>query len=320
MPDRVLVIDDEEMIRKGLKIHLDRAGFAVYVVGGGLEAFELIRREPIDVIVCDIKMPGINGFDLLDFVREQMLNVPVVVLTGLMEFEVTIRAMQKGAFDYLIKPVKKDILLVSIEKALRHRRLIRENRRMTQIETLFRSTFRLLLQAMERRPYGTGHSNGVCEYALLLADEIRLERNEKISLEHAALLHDIGMVTMGQDSIWNERPLTRSEWVQIRFHPIAPIFDDILEDFPGLKTSIRHHHERFDGTGYPDGLRGEAIPLLSRILAVADTYDSLTSDRPFRSRVCPNEAFAIMSREKEKQFDPFLMDAFCQGMTRHLLR
>jgi putative two-component system response regulator len=312
MREKVLIIDDEEIIRKGLKIHLGRAGFEVLDAAGGREAFEILGRELVDVIICDIKMPGVSGFDLLDFVRKREFCIPVVVLTGLLEFETTIRAMQKGAFDYLIKPVKKDTLLVVIGKALRHRRLVLENRRMAGFETLFRSTIQLLVRVTERGLYGQEHSDRVSQFASLLGDYLRLEPKEKTLLEYAALLHDVGMITADLTPLLRKGPLTDQERSKIRAHPTAPVFDESIEDFVAIKSAIRHHHERYDGAGYPDHLEGETIPLYARIITIADTYESLVSGRPFRKAISPEEAVALMNRERERQFDPSLMDAFAE--------
>jgi putative two-component system response regulator len=317
MGEKVLVIDDEEMIRKGLRIHLGRAGYEVVEAPGGREAFEILAREIVDVIVCDIKMPEVSGFDLLDFVRERGACIPVVVLTGLPEFETTIRAMQKGAFDYLIKPVKKDTIIVAIEKALRHRRLVQENQRMSGIESLFGSTVRTLLRVTELGLYGLEHSHRVSQYSILLADHLRLESKEKTFLEFAALLHDVGMTKLDFD-LTRKGPLTEQERREIRLHPMAPVFDEPLEGFAALKKTIRHHHERYDGKGYPDGLKSEAIPLPARIIAIADAFESLVSGRPFREAISPREAVMIMAQEREKQFDPSLLDTFTGIILRDL--
>jgi response regulator RpfG family c-di-GMP phosphodiesterase len=312
MPERVLLVDNEAMVRKGLKILLDRAGFEVLEASGGREALEILGPEMVDVVVCDIRMPGVSGLDLLDLVQGRAFYIPVVILTGLLEFETTIRAMQKGAFDYLIKPVKKDTLLVTIERALQHGCLVRENRRVAGLETLFCLTIRTLLRMMELAPYGLEHSHRVSQYARLLADHLRLKPAEKALLEYAALLHDVGMITVDFTFPSRKGPLTERERREIQVHPTAPVFDQTLDGCGELKKAIRHHHEHYDGTGYPDRLKGESIPLLARIIAIADAFESLTSGRPFRDAISPEKAVGVMAEERGRQFDPFLLDTFTE--------
>ena len=342
----IFVVDDEEPIRKVLNTHLAREGFEVITSCGGASIFDTLRAVGgIDLIISDIRMPEVDGIRILEFARENMETVPVVMLTGLTDINLAIDVMKKGAFDFLMKPVRKEDLMVVVRKALsnhdllvRNKELERENREyQVFLEQKVRDrTQELNAKAVElQNAYGILKSMNI-QFANVLAETIEAKDNytrghcnrmrylcvemgrlaglapgELETLEYASLLHDLGKIAVNETVLNKKGPLTEEECAHIKDHPEVgeKILSGIalMEPVAGI---IAAHHENFDGTGYPRKLSGDDIPLSSRIIAVADLYDAMSSDRPYRKGLPLDVVLREMRSVSGTQLDPDMVSLF----------
>jgi response regulator RpfG family c-di-GMP phosphodiesterase len=328
---RVLAIDDESSARKLLSLILGPPAFECATASGGEEAIEILRHARFDVIISDLHMPGISGMELLAKVRRRYPHMAFVVTTGVDDVEVGVQAMRSGADDYLVKPLREDVVLVSLESALHKRKLEQqvENYRQNleemiaerteqlqaavcQIEQTYEDTLQALGAAVDLRDNETaGHSQRVCRYSVGIALAMGWSEKQSGSLARGAYLHDIGKLGIPDSILLKPGPLTPEEWERMRQH--VQIGFDLLKDIPFLADAaeiVLTHHERYDGTGYPGGLKRDEIPLSARIFAVADTLDAITSDRPYRlarSFTAARETIRLCS---DSMFDPEVVRVF----------
>jgi len=491
----VLVVDDDEKVRKLLKVYLQRAGYYPVVAGNFKEALRSLKFHAFDCVICDIKMPDRDGIEVLEYIRKEYKELPVIMLTGYVDLNTAIRVMKKGAFDYLVKPIQRERLLLVVRKAIEHKRLLEENIRLEKENRLYQrdlerkvemqtrlmvsnyrfanelnsldsleetldfvldcirrslrsdrisimllekndlvikaalgldkrtvektripigsnvagkvfqlrkpllienieeaigldqrinpeyssfmsvplvvaplktsnnvigiinvtnksgnerytqedlqilsyiadaasiainnqlnrlrlekgylDTIRALTLAVEAKdPYTRGHSDRVREYSVEIAKKLGLSKDEIKVLEYAGILHDIGKIGIPERIILKPSRLTEEEFAEIKKHP--EIGERMVEHIEFLDTArpvIRHHHERFDGKGYPDGVGEEDIELGARIMAVADAFDAMTSSRPYRGALSREEAIAELIRASGTQLDPHCVGAFLE--------
>ena len=328
---RVLIVDDEEAVRGAAARALARAGHRVEQAATGEEALARLREQAVDCVLLDIVMPGLSGLDVLARAADEYPDVPVILLTGAGTADNAVQALRLGAYDFLAKPIQDPAMLVhAVARALERRRLFLESRGhreslelevrektrelairnrqlsgyLVHLEDLTVGVVASLLVAMEAKdPYTAGHSTRVTGYALALARAMRLPAEERVVLERAGMLHDIGKLIIEISAISKPGPLSDGEWEKVLRHP--EIGERMLEPFPFLareRSHIRHHHERFDGKGYPDGISGGQIPLLTEILSVADCFDAMTSQRSYRRKAARQEACAELERAVGTQF------------------
>ena len=344
----IFVIDDEEPIRKVLNTHLSREGFNVIQSSGGLKVFDHLSVSSFDLVICDITMPEVSGIKILEFVREAFPLAPIVMLTGLTDISIAIDVMKKGAFDYVMKPVGKDELMNVIRRGLVHRDLLVRNKelelenRQYQIfleQKVRERTKELNSKAMElQKAYGLlksmniqfvnvlaetieakdrhtrGHCNRMRSICVELGRLSGLTPDELEVLEYASLLHDLGKIGVNEAILNKEGPLTAEECARIKEH--AEIGEKILLGIPMMEfvaTIIGSHHENFDGSGYPRRKKGSDIPLEARIIAVADIYDAMRSDRPYRKGLPIEVILNEMRRVSGTQLDPALVDLFIEN-------
>lgn len=319
-PARVLIVDDEEPIRRVIARTLDGAGHACETAASVAEAREKLSDGEFDAVVTDVRMPGASGLDLVRHVKDASPDIQVLVMTAHAEVGIAVEALRLHADDYLLKPFDLEDLLHSVERALRHRWLVLENRsyrehledrvleQARRIEGLYFSSIRSLIQALEARdPHTRGHSERVTQYALLLAREV-----DDVNVEHltvGAQLHDIGKIGTRETVLNKPASLKPDEVHHIREHPVIGV--RILAPVIGERAIldiVRSHHERWDGSGYPDGLAGGEIPLPARIVSVADTLDAMTSSRAYRPACTWGEALEEIRRCSASQFDPDLVE------------
>jgi putative two-component system response regulator len=298
------------MIRTALERWLASDGHAVSVASDGREALELIGRLVPDLILTDLDMPRLNGFDLCRTIKEAPATrlIPIVVISGSEVADAKLRVWELGADDFLTKPFEKVEVLARCRSLLRVKRLIDDLESAESVVYAFART----VEAKCR--YTWGHSERVARYALALAREIGLGESDLAVLRKGALLHDIGKISI-PDAILNKPgALTAEEYDVIKQHPAQGT--RIVEPLKSLRDAIpiiRWHHERRDGSGYPDRLLGDAIPLLTRILSVADVYDALSSERPYRPALPPETCKKILLKDAaEGGLDPGLVDVFCR--------
>lgn len=341
MNRKILVIDDEEKILKLLRIQLSKAGYDVKEAKSGKEAFSMLKKQTFETIICDIKMPGISGVEVLEYIKKKHNTIPVIILTGFIEVDMAVEVMKKGAFDYIVKPVKKDEMIVTVEKAVNHKRLIEDNLRLkeenrsyqkmleskieesaielercyNQSDETIMDLVRVFSEALENKdPYKRGHVNRVSFYAKSIAKVFNFSKKNLEALEYSALLHDCGKICMRGSILNKEGKLLEEEYAHIKKHPL--IGEDIIKKADFLKhisKPIRSHHERYDGYGYPDGLKEDCIPFFARIIAVADSFDAITNVRPFRGAMSTEQAILILEENRGSQFDPEVVDVFIKN-------
>lgn len=328
---RVLVVDDDESICLLLNEKLLSAGFQSRFCTSGHDALELLSRDQFDAIISDLNMPGVTGFEVLEATRRRLPRAAFLMATGVNDISTGIAAMKKGASDYLVKPFQLDAVIASLERALGIKQLEAElenyrkhleemvEQRTKQLEAALRrveltydETLEALGAALDLRDNDTaGHSRRVTLYSLAIAKAMGCSNELCRHLTWGAFLHDIGKMGIPDSILLKTSHLTPEETVIMQTHVRIgfKLMGRIAFLAPAAEI-VLGHHERFDGTGYPQGLIGDAIPLGARIFAVADTLDAVMSDRPYR-RARP---FAVARKEIQegsgKQFDPKVVDSF----------
>ncbi len=318
----LLVVDDEEMMRELVSERLRIEGYNVEEADNGMDALEKLKSQKYNLLLTDINMPVLNGLQLLKKI-ENVKNLAMVVMSGQGDLETAVYAMKLGASDYITKPINFRILIHTIEGALKTKMMEQalidyqenlESRIEEQtkiINDFYLRSVHSLVKAIEAKDeYTRGHSERVTIYSLeigkMISDETDLEK-----LRIAGILHDLGKIGVPESVLNKPGKLTKEEFEMVRKHPQNGV--QILEPIEFLKDVfpiILHHHEKYDGTGYPSGLFRGNIPLESRVLAIADTFDAMTSTRAYRKALSTDEALAEIKRCKGTQFDPRLADIF----------
>jgi putative two-component system response regulator len=312
---RVLIVDDRPQGTEPMRAALALAGYEVMTASTSNQALHCIEQDRPDVVLLDVMMPGVNGYELCTSLKSDPRTrlIPVILLAPLDESGGKLRGIEAGCDDFLRRPVNLVELLSRVKSLVRTKRL---NEELISAE----NTILALARAIQAKdPYAQGHLERVADYASALGREIGLSAREQELLRKGGILHDIGKIGIRDAVLLKHGPLTKEEWEHIKTHPV--LGETICQPLgeKALVLIIRHHHERYDGKGYPDGLAGEAIPLGARIMAIADAYDALTSDRPHRGRFSPRQALDIMRREARAQFAPALSSRFITLLERRRL-
>jgi putative two-component system response regulator len=310
MKETLLIVEDNHTLREGLRDMLLFEGFNVLIAGNGQEALDQMSTISPDMIISDIAMPVMDGFTFFQQVRSRSdwLTIPFVFLTARGDREDVLTGKNLGAEDYLVKPLTREELLAAVRA-----RLARSHElRMAQLQQAYEASLTLLANAIDLRdPYTRGHIERVTDYSLILADQLGWQGRRLEHLRFGAILHDIGKIFINEASLFTGRPLNSDDWYEIRRHPITG--SEMIKDLHFLAPAVpivRHHHERWDGGGYPDGLAGKAIPIAARIVAVADSFDAMTIDRPYRRARSLETAYQEIVRLSGSQFDPEVVKAF----------
>jgi putative two-component system response regulator len=320
----VLVVDDETYIQEILKATLEQEGFECVVAGNADSALASLTSRNFDVALCDIRMPGKPGMELLREIKAGFPEVVVIMITALDSTGTAIESMRLGAYDYIVKPFNLDQVLISVNRALDKRRLENINREyhryLTQIaderaaETrrLFYSITQAFVHLLDlRTPFNEGHAARVAEQSRYVARELKMTEDGVRKVYLAALLHDVGTILV-DDVLLNKRG-TLSPDEQKRLQERTGMADDVLKpilnDDEVLKC-IRHKRERYDGTGYPSHLKGNLIPLGARVIAVVEAFDAITMGRPYRPPQSPEKAIEELVRCAGTQFDPQVVTIF----------
>jgi putative two-component system response regulator len=309
----ILVADDNWANLELLSGLLQVEGYEVVSVIDGEQALQTLRSRPIDLLLLDVRMPKLSG---LAVCREVKSNpdtrlIPVIIVTASTAGVDRIAGIECGADDFLNKPVDREELRARVRSLLRLKQFTDE---LESAETVL---FSLALSIEAKDPYTEGHCDRLSKYSVALAERLNLPDELCIALRRAGTVHDIGKVAVPEHILLKPGPLTPEEWKIMRQHPIvgericAP-----LKSFRHVLPVLRHHHEKLDGSGYPDGLKGEEIPLTARILQAVDIYDALTTARPYRQALSPKETFTIMRAEVERGWwDGSLVDELEALMT-----
>lgn len=341
----ILVIDDEEKIRKILSIHLNKENYHVITSCGGNGVFKELQQNNYEMVICDIRMPEVDGTQILKYIKEKFDDIPVVILTGFHDINTAINVLKMGAVDFLIKPIPKDQLIKVVRNAFRIRDLTIRNKQLeldnldyqksleervenrtaqlnektNELKKAYRTLqsmnlqmVKVLAEAIEAKDkYTRGHCERMRLICLKIGEFCNISNAEKVDLEFAAILHDLGKIGIADTILNKPDGLDEDEFDIIKEHPL--IGEKILAEISTLQNvskAIKHHHENFDGTGYPDGLKSENIPFLSRIIAVADVFDALTSNRPYRKAFSVEHAIAEMENMAGEKLDKTIVELF----------
>ncbi len=337
---KILLVDDDELVRCAVGAIIEALGHDVVTAAGGREALAVVG-ENFDVIILDINMPDMDGFETLEALNKKKIDIPVLFLTGAGSMEYAIKAINFGAYDFLTKPIDDiNYFNIKIKRAIEKRmyvlrekayradlerevkaktkeladknKLLRKYSNRLEVSTI--QTMNSLLVALEEKDYYTaGHTNRVTEYALMIAQEMKLSEEDMVVLNRAARIHDIGKLIIDTSCINKAGPLSDKEWLVVKKHPA--VGENIIKPLEFLKREgfiVRHHHERMDGKGYPDGLRGGQLDILTKILVVADSFDAMTSRRNYRRNLEKAAAIAELRRCADTQFDPVVVEIFVE--------
>lgn len=360
---RVLIVDDEESIREGVSRKLQAEGYACTTAASGRDALEEAATQDFDLVLMDIKMPGLSGMDVLPKLLADHPDASVIMITAVNDTQTAVQAMKLGALDYVTKPFDVDSLMMRVEKALERRKLVLENRdyqsRLEQmveqqmgqirqyydgaIQALAREEMalkqlsedpppvrsedsdevyllmaRALAEAAEAREvYARGHSERVALSASEITARLGCPKDVARNVHLAALVHDVGKIAVPEHVLFKPGRLTSAELSEIQRHPLRSV--EMLRHMDFFKSAlpmVAGHHEWYDGTGYPDGLKGEEIPLGARILAVADAYDAMSSPRPYRPRLSHPDIVGTLKKGAGTQWDPAVVDALVQTLSQ----
>ncbi|HEU4641359.1 MAG TPA: HD domain-containing phosphohydrolase [Gemmatimonadaceae bacterium] len=325
--NRCLVVDDEPRLRQALVRLMRGAGFTCFEAGSGGEALAVLEREPVALVLSDMRMPGMDGTELLHHVRERYPDVAVVMITAVAEVEVAVACLAAGAMDYITKPFVFEEVRARVAQALEKRRLVAENRdyqerleervqeQAQRLEDVFLAGIQSLAEALELKdPYTRGHSIRVSQYGVAIARMLGIPPDVVRNIEIGGHLHDVGKIGVREDVLNKAGPLTTEEYEHIMTHPVLGwrILKPLLDDNPVVLNVVRSHHERLDGRGVPDRLGGMDIPREARIISVADAFDAMMSRRPYRSGLEYGDALAELRRSTGEQFDAEVVEAFLE--------
>jgi putative two-component system response regulator len=328
---RILIVEDEQAVRTLLRDFFDLRGFQAAEAAGGQEALAQLAASQFDLVLSDVRMPGMTGIDLLSEINRLYEDVGVVMLTGCEDVSLAVKAMKMGALDYVQKPFRLEDVDAAVRKALEAReQKLRQSLHVLELEKAVeqrsmalreslnnlheasQGTLEALVAALDAREHETqAHSKRVSEYTVHLARQMGVVNDQLEAIRCGAMLHDIGKIGISDTILLKPDRLTENEWAEMRRHP--EIGHWILNGVESLRPASEialSHHERFDGDGYPRRLKGKDIPLGARIFAVVDSLDAITSDRPYHRGSTYEEAREEIVRHSGTQFDPAVVEHF----------
>ncbi len=305
---RILLVDGSPINRRLLKSMLRLGNHEFFEAATGLDALEIVARQPIDLIIADLLLPGLGGTELCRRLKSNRKTqfIPILMLTSVHGFDFEVEGIESGADEYLTMPLHPSVVRARVNSLLRHKAAIDS---LEEAETILFA----LAQAVENRDMGTGqHCERLATYSVALGLALGLPRKDLVALYRGGFLHDIGKVSIPDSILLGTGKLTDDQWKVMQMHTIRGV--EICKPMKTLSPVlpiIRSHHERWDGTGYPDRLKGEDIPLLARILQVVDIYDALTTARSYKPAYTKEEALEILKEEAAKGWrDPELVSLF----------
>ena len=332
--DRILVVDDEETIREIVSSMLGGAHFQTRQAASGIEALSILESgDEFDLVLSDLMMAEMDGIALLERAKERYPDMPIVMVTAVHDIQVALQALRNGAYDYLLKPFEREQLLATVRRALENRRLKHENdayrtnlealvaartqqwkTALSNLEKSYDITLEALGDALDLKDAETeGHSRRVTAYTIAIARKMGLAKEAVDVIARGAFLHDIGKMAIPDDILRKPDKLTEQEMDIMKEHCYRGY--KIISRIPFLAEAaeiVYSHQERYDGLGYPRGLKGEEIPLGARIFAIADTLDAMRSDRPYRAAQTIQAARKEIAAWSGRQFDPQIVKIFLE--------
>jgi putative two-component system response regulator len=310
---RILLLEDDRFTHKAIERALSEKKYKCIAVETLNEALDKVKKEPFDLIISDVSLPDGTGLEFLDAVQSYLYDIPFVIITASDNKQLIQQAIQKGAYDFLTKPFNLDNLPTVVERNIERKKFELKTKNPLKVSVLMK-TIQALIAALEAKDsYTSGHSLRVARYSRMLGGALGLDERELFTLELASLLHDIGKIGMPDNILKKTSSLHDAEYIMAKKHTV--VGSEIVGKIDELKevaAIIRHHHERFDGQGYPDGLSGKVIPLHARILSIADSYETLISERIYSPATPPDEAMEEIRKSAGTQFDPELVDIFLE--------
>ena len=333
----ILVVDDEDAIRDALARFLAKRGYQARTAKTGEEALDRLKDGPVSLMLLDVRLPGMSGMDVVPEALALDPDLAIVMLSGVTDATSAAICMQRGAMDYLTKPIELTDLAGAIERALRRRDTLLQERTITtwikeelehrarelererrKLQQLSVATLEALINALEAKDrYLSGHSARVAAFAATVAQALGLSDDEIEQVRMAGRLHDLGKIGVREGVLNKEGPLTPEEYQHVKEHVV--IGSEILAPLSHLGAIVafvRGHHEHYDGSGYPDQLGGEDIPLGARILCAAEIYDALTTARPYQPTMTPEQAVERMRRLAGSVVDPRVLEAIGTAVTK----
>jgi response regulator RpfG family c-di-GMP phosphodiesterase len=327
VPETLVIVDDEEVVRRVLYLRLSREGYRCEEAGDAGQTLHVLETTPVALVLLDIKMPGKSGIELLPEIKAGFPDVAIIMATAVNDINVAVECLKLGADDYICKPFNLDEVSLAIQRALEKRRLQLELRGYQQfleekveeqkieIRRLFLGAIEALVSALEAKDkYTAGHSRRVTEMTLDAGKELDLSTQDMEDLRWGSLLHDVGKIAIRQDIQNKLDPLTSEEYEHIMTHPqigariVQPVVNGAISEM------IEHHHDRYDTTALHQVAGGNAVPLGARIIAVADAFDAMISDRPYRAAMSIAEAVEEIKHCAGTQFDPVVVGAFLRAV------
>ncbi|MCB9478346.1 MAG: response regulator [Deltaproteobacteria bacterium] len=329
--EQILVVEGDAYVRQNILKILESAGFRAVGADSLAGGIDILDTEFVNLAIIDIKLPDASGFELMEYIKQAQPGVDAILLSAWGDVETATKAIEQGAYDFITKPFNVHHIVLAVQRAMEKRRLLLENRdlqaslekkirekalslRLRNEEKLqhLNNTIMSLVQTLEAKDqYTEGHSRRVADTALRVAERLGLSRRAQEDIHLAGLFHDIGKIGI-QESVLNKAgQLTPEEYEIIKKHVLIGV--KILSQIPQfsrITPAVRSHHEFFDGSGYPDGVSGDEIPLGGRILAICDAYDAMTSNRSYRRKLSVDRACAILTRNRGTQFDPEIVPVF----------
>jgi putative two-component system response regulator len=293
----ILVADDQVPNRELFNELLTAEGFKVVIATGGAEALDQLSRLPIDLVLLDVLMPELSGFEVCEKIKANpdTCLIPVILVTGLSDKENRIEGIRAGADDFLTRPVDRTELLARV------RSLLKLKQRTDELERAESVLFSLARSIEGKDPYTHGHCERLAEYSARLGEQLGLWEDQITALRRAGVVHDVGKIAVPDAILLKPARLTPEEWTVIREHSVVgERICSPLKSFRLVLPIIRHHHEKLDASGYPDELRGDAIPVTARVLQIVDVYDALTTQRPYKKAFSVADALQTMKEVAER--------------------